>query len=74
MDIDFGETETIIPRIRMVADTVLVGSVTDAAVRVTVRFPAGTGAEYVVATPVAVVEGETLPHCVAEHDTVHVTP
>ena len=27
-----------------------------------------------MATPLAVIVGETLPHCAAEHDTVHATP
>ncbi len=41
---EVGAMETVIPLTVMAADAVTAGSVTEAAVSVTVRFPAGTGA------------------------------
>jgi hypothetical protein len=44
-DAELGETDTLMPITVMVAEAVFVGSVTDCAVRVTVKLPAGNGAE-----------------------------
>jgi hypothetical protein len=71
---ELGSTEIVIPVTVTLAEANLVGSASDLAESVTVKFPAGMGAEYVAGTPVAVIAGETLPHGVAEHQTVHMTP
>ena len=50
-------------------------SATDVAVTVMVRFAAtALGAVYVVAAPLAVAAGKTVPQGAAEHDTVQATP
>lgn len=55
------------------ADLVL--SAADVAVTLTVRFAATEfGAVYFVVAPLAVVAGDTLPHCAAEQDTAQETP
>jgi hypothetical protein len=55
------------------ADLVL--SATDVAVMVTERLAATVlGAVYVVAAPLAVAAGDTVPQGAVEHDTVQVTP
>jgi hypothetical protein len=53
-----------------------VASATEVAVIVTITSLAGgvLGAVYVVGIPLAVEVGETVPHGVGEHDTLHVTP
>jgi hypothetical protein len=52
-----------------------VGSITEVALSVTVRSLAGgPGAVYVVCTPLTVAPGETEPHELAAHETVHFTP
>jgi hypothetical protein len=72
----FGETaETTIAGIVTVACEDLVESETDVAVTATVKSVDGSpGAVYVIATPLAVEVGETLPQGDGEHETVHVTP
>jgi hypothetical protein len=57
----------------IVAEAVLVGSVTEVAVTVT-ENPAVEGAVYVVAVPLAVEVGAKLPQAVALQVTVHLTP
>ena len=71
-----GATETPIAGTVIVAEPNFVLSAIEVAVRSTVKLLAGAvlGAVYVVAVPLDVAVGETLPHDVAEHDTVHVTP
>ena len=72
-----GVTETAIAAgIRMVAEADAELLATEVAVMVTVKLLAGgaAGAVKAVATPLAVAVGETVPHGVGEHDTVHVTP
>src|SRR5436309_3673685 len=50
-------------------------SATDVAVAVMFAFDGiVAGAVYVAAAPLGVVTGAILPHCVAEQDSVHVTP
>jgi hypothetical protein len=71
-----GETAgTLIAGTVTVADDDLVVSETDVAVTVTVKsLGGGPGAVYVVAPPLAVDVGATLPQGVAEQCTVQVTP
>ena len=71
-----GEIETIIPGTVMAAGVDTAESVAEVAVRVTIRLPAAgaAGAVYVVATPLAVEPGETLPQGACGHDTVQLTP
>src|SRR5258708_5670775 len=60
----------------MVVLAVLVVSATEVAVSVTFKSLADevVGAVNVTAAPLPVAVGETEPHGVAEHDTIHVTP
>lgn len=72
----FGETEIAIPGTVMVAVPTTAESVTEVAVSVTDRLPAGgaVGAVYVAVPPLAVFAGETPPQADCEQDTVHFTP
>jgi len=59
----------------MVAEDVAAGSATEIAVTVTCKLLAGgPGAVYVVATPLSVESGETLPQGAAEQVTVQMAP
>jgi hypothetical protein len=71
-----GDTETVIVGTVTVIVPFLVMSATEVTVIVTVRSLAGGagGAVYVVGAPLAVLVGETEPHCDTEHETIHVTP
>lgn len=70
-----GCTSTVIAGTVIVAEAVARELDTEVAVTVTVKsLGGGAGAVYVVATPVAVDVGATLPHGAVEQDTVHVTP
>jgi hypothetical protein len=72
-----GETDTAIAAgTVMVAEAAAEALATEVAVMVTVKLAAGgvVGAVKVVATPLAVALGETVPHVAAEHDTDHITP
>jgi hypothetical protein len=66
---------TVIAGTVTVAEAIASGSPTEVAVTITCRSPAGGGgALYVVAAPLAVVVGETLPQGAVAHVTVQVTP
>jgi len=70
-----GVTATAMAVIVTMAAAVFVESATVVAVSVTFRSVAGFGgAVYVVGVPLAVVVGDTEPHCAVEQETVHVTP
>lgn len=71
-----GERVMTIPGTVMVAEASTPESVAEVAVSVTCRLPAGgaVGAVYVVASPLAVEAGETLPHAVCGHETLQLTP
>jgi hypothetical protein len=75
---ELGETETVIAGTVtvMVAEADFDVSATEVAVIVTVKPADGglVGAVYVVADPLAVAVGETVPHGDAEQVTVQVTP
>jgi hypothetical protein len=73
---EVGATETVVPGTVTLAELDTEVSATGLAVTTTDKSPAGRvpGAVYVVATPLAVAVGETVPHGAAEHDTVQVTP
>src|SRR5579863_7215788 len=70
------EIETEIAGMVTIAEMVLVGSATEAAIKVTITLLAGAalGALYVTDTPLGVEAGETVPHAAIGQDTVHVTP
>lgn len=70
------ETDTVMAGTVITIEAVFVESAAAIAVSNTSRSLAGGlgGAEYVVAPPLAVVLGETLPQDAAEHETAHVTP
>jgi hypothetical protein len=68
-------TGTVIAGTVTVAEDDFVVSVADVAVTFTVRsLGGGGGAVYVVATPLAVEVGETVPQGAGEQDTLQVTP
>jgi hypothetical protein len=76
----FGATETVIVGTETVTVTVAEAdfdaSATEVAMIVTVKPADGglEGAVYVVAAPLAVAAGETVPHGEGEQVTIHVTP
>lgn len=71
-----GVTETVIATTVMLVEPDFVESATEVAVMLTFRSLAGgvAGAEYVTATPLADVVGETEPQDEEEQDTAHFTP
>ena len=70
-----GSPATVIAGTVTVAHPSARESATDVALMVTCRSLAGgAGAVYVVATPLAVDVGETLPHDPVGQDHVHLTP